>query len=655
MRKSLKLGLAAALLPFIAVPAVQAEEFGDFSLTTLRTLTTTYAGRHTGTAAFEGASDWMAGRFEAAGLSVSRQLFTTRRGLTSQNVITSIAGTSSDFILVGAHFDSAPQRAGYTGPALQGVDDNGSGASVLTELAAHMSGLSLETGLVFNAFGAEETGLEGSQAYRDSLTPEQLASLKGMINLDSLITGDFMYAHAGTNYLADPALKSYWTRIHAIADEMGIDLRSNPGLNPDYPIDTGCCSDAGVFEDLDIPILWLEATNWDIGDLDGYEQTTNPAIPGGATWHNPALDNWEVLTAAFGEDRIPDRLEAYSLLLTRLLVELTGADLLASAASGGTTAYLTADHVVRYGDAFDASVDRLSLSILDHPRDVGAFTLSVGVEGAIMPSGGFDDSLDLDKANSGRALVHGDYQVGPLFNLAADLQVARNRDDVAAGGSLSSTSVTGGVSALYGSGVSPWVLAALSAGYGDLSGTRAFHMTSGLGVTLLDQRFTYDTDAVTYGARLQGGHDFDLGGFALGPVAGIDYAHYRVGGYSEDQSLRTALGFEAQSFDSAEATAGVRLRGTIALGDLALSPYGSLVYVQELADGRPGDVVVHTAGDGAARVVKFAEADESYGRARLGASLGLGEGVGTYVELGTRIGHDDGAQTGITAGLGLTF
>lgn len=655
MRKSILPGLAAAFLPFVVAPAALADDFGEFSLTTLETLTTTYAGRHTGTAAFEGAADWMAGRFEASGLGVTRQSFTTRRGLTSQNVITSIAGTGSDFILVGAHFDTAPQRPGYTGPALQGVDDNGSGASVLTELAAHMSGLSLETGLVFNAFGAEESGLEGSQAYRDSLTPEQLANMKGMINLDSLITGDFMYAHAGTNYLANPALKSYWTRIHAIADELGIDLRSNPGLNPDYPIDTGCCSDAGVFEDLDIPVLWLESTNWDIGDLDGYEQTTNPAIPGGATWHNPALDNWEVLTAAFGEDRIPDRLEAYSLLLTRLLIELTGADLLASAASGGSTAYLSADHVVRYGDAFDASVDRLALSILDHPRDVGAFTLQVGIEGTIMPSGGFDDRLDLDKANAGRALVHGDYQVGPLFNLAADLQVARNRDDGAAGGSLSSTSVTGGVSALYGSGVSSWGLVALSAGYGDLSGTRAFHMTSGLGATLLDQRFAYDTDAVTYGARLQGGHDFDLGGFALGPVIGLDYAHYRVGGYTEDQSLRTALAFEAMDFDSAEATAGVRLRGSVALGGLALSPYGSLVYVQELADGRPEDVVVRTAGDGMARAVKFADADESYGRARLGASLGLGEGVGTYVEVGTRIGHDDGAQTGVTAGFGLTF
>lgn len=656
MRKSTRLMLAA-LAPLTAAAPAAAGEFGSFSLFTLETLTTDYAGRNTGTEAFAGASDWMQGRFEDAGLSVTRQTFTTRRGLTSNNLITSIQGTGDDFILVGAHFDTAAQRASYTGPALQGVDDNGSGASVLTELAAHMSGLELETGLVFNAFGAEESGLEGSAAYRASLSDEQLSHLKGMINIDSLITGDFMYAHAGYNYLANPALKSYWTRIHAIADELGIDLRSNPGLNPEYPIDTGCCSDAAVFEDLDIPVLWLESTNWDIGDLDGYEQTTNPAIPGGATWHNPALDNWDVLTAAFGPDRIPDRLEAYSLLLTRLLVEITGADKLTSIRSGAGVAYATGDLVAREGEAFDAAVDRQILALLDAPRGIGELSFGAWVEGGYGDEGGFDDDLAIGDVVSGRAGLHADYQLDALVNLGVDLQAARSRDGLEPTGSTRSSSVALGFSALYGGGgAAPWVLGTVSGGVGTLSGTRALIMTTGLGATILDQRFDWSSNSTSVGARLQGGHDFDLGGVLAGPVVGLDYARYEIQGYDENSGLRTALIFDDVSFDSIEATAGLRLRGTLALGEgFVLSPYGSLVYVQELGDGRPEDVTIAARADGAARKVDFAEADDSYGRLRVGSRLSLAEGVTSFVEVGARIGHDDGSETGVTGGIGLSF
>ncbi len=77
----------------------------------------------------------------------------------------------------------------------------------------------------------------------------------------------------------------------------------------------------------------MEATNWEIGDLDGYEQTTNPAIPGGATWHNPNLDNETVLTDALGPDRVAQRLGDVSRLISSLLLEITDTDQLHSAIS----------------------------------------------------------------------------------------------------------------------------------------------------------------------------------------------------------------------------------------------------------------------------------------------------------------------------------
>ncbi len=299
--RTIKAALASTAL-ICATPAL-AQDFGAYGYDTMRDLALNYPGRFTGApdsgTTFFNAAQYMRDRLSFGGNAVVRQDFTatSRSGATlgpSQNLVVSMPGASDRFIVVGAHFDSAG-----TSPDLQGVDDNASGAGVLTELAAHMTGLSTDVGLEFVAFGAEEVGLQGAAHYVDTLGGRR-DDMAGMINIDSLITGDFMYAHAGTEYLENPALLSLWTRAHAIADELGIDLRSNPGRNPDYPINTGCCSDAAVFEGYGIPILWLEATNWDLGDLDGYTQTDNPLIPGGSTWHDPTEDNWDVPAGGLG-------------------------------------------------------------------------------------------------------------------------------------------------------------------------------------------------------------------------------------------------------------------------------------------------------------------------------------------------------------------
>lgn len=649
--------LCLALLASVAIPALpaQAAEYGDFAYDTLRTLTIDHAGRHSGTEAFEDAADWMSSRFTLGGTTLTRQPFTTRRGLASQNVIGTVGNTDQGFILVGAHFDSAPQRPGYTGPALQGVDDNGSGAAVLTEIAAHLAGLPVETGLVFNAFGAEETGLEGSAFYRQELEAAgEIDRLKGMINIDSLITGDFMYAHAGTNYLTDRALKSYWTRIHAIADELGIDLRSNPGLNPHYPVDTGCCSDAGNYEDLNIPVLWLEATNWEIGDLDGYTQTTNPGIPGGASWHDPAIDNWDVLEAAFGPDHIPDRLEDWSRLLTRLLVELTNADLAASAQSGAGFSLAMTDQLARDHQAFQAAVDRAVLALFTRRPGLGETSVDVFVEGLARP-GGFDGAATADHETAGRIGFRADHRLSDLVTLGADLHLSRGRDDLAGGSDLDRTGVAFGLGVLVNDGAPGWLAASVSAGYARVDGIRAFTMTSGLGATILDQRFDGQTNARSFGARIEGGWDLALGGIATGPVVGLDYTRYELDGFTETGPARTALTYPDQHYSSAEGELGWRVRGSVAIGeDTTLAPYARAGWVHEFADGRP-DAIRLTAGDGSSRQVALAEADDDFGRATLGARIFFGETVSTYAEVETRFGHDDGAQTAVTAGLGLRF
>jgi hypothetical protein len=87
----------------------------------------------------------------------------------------------------------------------------------------------------------------------------------------------------------------------AIARKRQIALQTNPGLNPAYPQGTtGDWSDHAPFRELGIDYLYLEATNWDIGDLDGWQQTEEF----GEIYHT------ENDTLAFLEREYPGRIES---------------------------------------------------------------------------------------------------------------------------------------------------------------------------------------------------------------------------------------------------------------------------------------------------------------------------------------------------------
>ena len=130
------------------------------------------------------------------------------------------------------------------------------------------------------------------------MNEEAIRNTLVMVNLDSLVVGDQMYFHAGRRATSEPAFGYYRDLALDIAAELGITAATNPGLNPDYPRGTGCCSDLESFEYL-MPVLAAEATNWSIGDLDGYTQTTNPDLPGGKNWHDPATDNLTFINRTF--------------------------------------------------------------------------------------------------------------------------------------------------------------------------------------------------------------------------------------------------------------------------------------------------------------------------------------------------------------------
>ena len=80
-----------------------------------------------------------------------------------------------------------------------------------------------------------------------------------------------------------------------------------------------------------------------------------------------------------------------------------------------------------------------------------------------------------------------------------------------------------------------------------------------------------------------------------------------------------------------------------------------MAWVKELGDGRLEDIALTSRADGRVRVAELGDVDTSFGRARLGSQLQIGDSLGLYVEVNGRLGHDEGSQTGYSLGAQWLF
>ena len=106
---------------------------------------------------------------------------------TTSNVIAeSGTGRTDRTLMVGAHLDSVDE-----GP---GINDNGSGSAAILETAIQMQALELKprNRVRFAFWGAEESGLIGSQHYVDSLTQQQKNDVEAYLNFDMVGSPNFV-------------------------------------------------------------------------------------------------------------------------------------------------------------------------------------------------------------------------------------------------------------------------------------------------------------------------------------------------------------------------------------------------------------------------------------------------------------------------------
>jgi Zn-dependent M28 family amino/carboxypeptidase len=113
---------------------------------------------------------------------------TLRRSSTA-NVVARLKGRgrlAGEVVVIGGHYDHLGIRAPVNGDSIyNGAEDNASGtAAVLTAAEAFVrSGVQPARSILFMAFGAEESGLLGSQAFAENPTLP-LKQIAGVLNLD---------------------------------------------------------------------------------------------------------------------------------------------------------------------------------------------------------------------------------------------------------------------------------------------------------------------------------------------------------------------------------------------------------------------------------------------------------------------------------------
>jgi len=123
----------------------------------------------------------------AGGVEVHMFVNATSETRISANVIADTPGGRDDrVVVVGAHLDSVPE-----GP---GVQDNGSGSAAILEIALQMAELGIEpTNKVrFAWWGAEESGLLGSEYYVANLSKRDIKNIALNLNFDMIGSPNFV-------------------------------------------------------------------------------------------------------------------------------------------------------------------------------------------------------------------------------------------------------------------------------------------------------------------------------------------------------------------------------------------------------------------------------------------------------------------------------
>ena len=137
-----------------------------------------------GTAALVNAKTWLVNKYMNYGYSNIQIDSFNYNGDMLYNVIVNKTGTlyPNTFVIVCGHYDS---KSGWGGGS-PGANDNGSGVSIILEIARLLKNINTEYSIKFINFTAEETGYTGSSNYINAVVLPQTMDIRLVFNIDEV-------------------------------------------------------------------------------------------------------------------------------------------------------------------------------------------------------------------------------------------------------------------------------------------------------------------------------------------------------------------------------------------------------------------------------------------------------------------------------------
>lgn len=132
--------------------------------------------KEAGSIELDSTRDWLYSYYQSLGYQTLLDSF-SYNAYNLQNVVAIKKGLTDNYMIVCGHYDTR------NGP---GANDNGSGVSVILEMARLLAGLETEYGIRFIHFSGEENGLIGSTHYANQVIGSNDSNLILVFNLDQL-------------------------------------------------------------------------------------------------------------------------------------------------------------------------------------------------------------------------------------------------------------------------------------------------------------------------------------------------------------------------------------------------------------------------------------------------------------------------------------
>jgi len=268
--------------------------------------------------------------FEELGYEVETQTFSNVYGSSSANYIIRIEGDGflaaddegnySDIrktVVIGAHYDDAYSASDVPSEySYDGISDNASGIATLMTIASEIRNYeNIGFDVVIVAFGAGSWDFMGATHFYNTLSAAEQQSIEVMYCIDSIYSGDKVYASAGFNSLdlsQKYAMRRKLYQAYDVAYDNTLASTNNfsllynesnivadvngDGTDDVYREVSTHKSDYVPFDEANIPIVFFDSGDYFFDDLDDMKETKNLNLQEfGGMIRDTYLDSSEVL------------------------------------------------------------------------------------------------------------------------------------------------------------------------------------------------------------------------------------------------------------------------------------------------------------------------------------------------------------------------